>query len=34
MVETLMEAYQEHECLWNMSAAEYKDKQKRMGAGN
>ena len=29
MVETLIEAYQEHECLWNMSAAEYKDKQKR-----
>ena len=29
MVETLIEAYQEHECLWNMSAAEYKDNQKR-----
>ena len=29
MVEILIDSYQEHECLWNMSSAEYKDKQKR-----
>ena len=29
MVETLIDSYQEHECLWNMSISDYKDKQKR-----
>ena len=28
LVEILID--QEHECLWNMSSAEYKDKQKRL----
>ena len=28
MIETLIESYQEHECLWNMSIADYKDKHK------
>ena len=29
MLEQLIDSYQEHECLWNMTIADYKDQQKR-----
>ena len=29
MVEILIDLYKEHECLWNISIPDYKDKEKR-----